>query len=663
MIIDIPLLDRDLLEQIGAELGGCDFSNDAQREFLAADGSCDVQAVPGNGKTTLLVAKLALLSRTWGSRFHGVCVISHTNAARDEVADKLRDHPSASNFLGYPHFIGTVMAFVDRFIALPYLRGLGWPIQRIDDEVFGAVALARWRSKGALVRFASIRGGRNTHSIETWVSNMALDAEFDASQGDEINRLKIVRYNNRQPGPNSDTGRALEELKAELSKDGFYRYEDMTALACQALETKPEIIQRLRLRFPLVLLDEAQDTNGSQLALLNRIFGNGVAYQRLGDQNQTLYEDDRLSPEDYWTARDETIPLDETRRFGPGIAKFASRLTVRADQRIEGRDGIPSRMSLILFDRPSISEVLPAYAEEVLAHWGQDFLNTPDVWAVASRHNPARDPTGEWPKTLADYCPDYRSGRGRRNRPDTLCCAMRQAEILHEACSATSEIVDLLSTSLVALLRRQGIDRVEEIPLNKKTLWRVLDKVDVGLPLRVRRLFRDRILSGASTWSADGWSAFCDELVNLLGFDGAVTADCQKFLQFVDEGAISNNVRAGEGTRTEFVHEGLKIKLGSIHSLKGKTVDGILIAETEVWRGQRLDQRAMDLTTTLPHAFEIEDRDFDQNVAQLAAATNVFVAATRPRQLLSCAMRRESVTEELLIAARDQGWLIRDLTV
>ena len=40
----------------------------------------------------------------------------------------------------------------------------------------------------------------------------------------------------------------------------------------------------IRRRFPLVLLDEAQDTNGGQLALLNRLFAADVAYQRLGDQ-------------------------------------------------------------------------------------------------------------------------------------------------------------------------------------------------------------------------------------------------------------------------------------------------------------------------------------------------------------------------------------------
>ena len=88
-------------------------------------------------------------------------MISHTNAAREEVEKKLAHHPAASAFLGYPHFIGTVTAFLDRYIALPYLRGLGWSVHRIDDEVFAAAAGSRWRSKQALVGYAQMNNGAN----------------------------------------------------------------------------------------------------------------------------------------------------------------------------------------------------------------------------------------------------------------------------------------------------------------------------------------------------------------------------------------------------------------------------------------------------------------------------------------------------------------------
>ena len=78
-----------------------------------------------------------------------------------------------------------------------------------------------------------------------------------------------------------------------------------------------------------------------------------------------------------------------------------------------------------------------------------------DIRAVASRHNPTTDNTGESPKTLVEYCPDYRSGRGRQSRPDTLCAPLRQAALLHQALSSPAEVAELFTAGIVGLLRRQ----------------------------------------------------------------------------------------------------------------------------------------------------------------------------------------------------------------
>jgi len=656
--MDIPPLTPELLDQLSKELGGCTFTGMDQRTFLSSTQSCDVQAAPGNGKTTLLIAKLALLSRCWTSRSQGVCVISHTNAAREEVESKLFAHPAASAFLSYPHFIGTVTAFIDRFIALPYLRGLGWSVQRIDDDVFAAVANSRWRSKPTLL--ASSR--RNVHAVTTWVSGMELEASSICAPGVKPTRLTIRNRGNRQPGPHTISGIELEELKAEIVNDGFYRFADMTAIAYQAIERCPSLIERVRKRFPLVLLDEAQDTNGLQLALLDRLFGEGVAYQKLGDQNQTLYEDENLTPADYWRAGAGVIPLNETRRFGSEIAVFASRLTVRSVQQIEGLPGIPCRRSLILFDRDSIGRVLPVYASEVRLHWRENLRADLEVWAVASRHNPSRDIRGGWPKTLMDYCPEYRSGRGRPSRPDSLCAPLRQTTILMEGCSPLEDIVDLFTSGLVDLLRHQGVLNPTGQAIGKRSLWAILASRDSRLPMRVRRLLRDRVLFGNAAWDAAGWDQFCRDLNLMLGINHPLTPAATSFQAFVEEGAVDQGGQARQSSRTVFVHNEIPVQLGSIHSVKGKTVDSILVLETEVWRGQALSMRAMDLGTVLPHAFGIEDRDFARSVAQLAAATNVFVAATRPRQVLACALRKEAASQNLLNAARNQGWQILDTT-
>ena len=661
-MIWIPPLTPDFLQQLGRELGGCDFSDANQQAFLSSLESCDVQAAPGHGKTTLLVAKLALLSRSWNSRTQGVCVVSHTNAAREEVEKKLAHHPAASAILGYPHFIGTVTAFIDRYIALPYLHGLNWSVHRIDDEVFAAAAGSRWRSKQALRALAHINNGAHRRAVEQeFVPKLALMPTFVCNANVAPQRLSI-RHRHRQPGPNSASGMALEELKAELVNDGYFRFCDLTALAIQAIEKCPIIVDRLRKRFPLVLLDEAQDTSGEQLALLNHLFGNGVAFQRLGDQNQTLYEDKDLAPADYWRAGNGVIALDESRRFGPEIARFASRLTVRAQQQITGLLDAPNRRTLILFCPNTISAVLPAYVDEVRNHW--DDASTPglDVRAVASRHNPTTDNSGERPKTLVEYCPDYRSGRGRQSRPDTLCAPLRQAALLHQANAAPSEIVELFTTGIVGLLHRQGWHNTLGQTADRRNLWRVLAAHKDGLALKVRRLLRDRIAAGNAPWNANSWNSFSDDLIAMLGINGAITRAATTYLEFIAAGAIDDDGLVPRPSRNLFEHDGVAVRLGSIHSVKGRTVDALLVVETEVWRGRALADRAMDLATVLPHAFGLENRDFSTNIACLAAATNIFVAATRPRQLLACAVRKAAVTDDLLDAARAQGWHVRDIT-
>src|SRR5690606_540354 len=132
--------------------------------------------------------------------------------------------------------------------------------------------------------YAEMRNRANWRAVEQEiVPKLSLAQAFECDPGIAPQRLAI-RHRRRQPGPNTTSGAALEQLKAELVNDGYYRFCDLTSLAVQALEKFPAIVERIHRRFPLVLLDEAQDTNGEQLSLLNRLFGADVAYQRLGDQ-------------------------------------------------------------------------------------------------------------------------------------------------------------------------------------------------------------------------------------------------------------------------------------------------------------------------------------------------------------------------------------------
>lgn len=108
--------------------------SDPRLDVLKCMNSMDVAACPGSGKTTLLVAKLAILANKWEHRTRGICVLSHTNAARREIEERLGCTAVGRQLLSYPHYIGTIHGFVDTFLALPWLRSQGYPIKMIDTD-------------------------------------------------------------------------------------------------------------------------------------------------------------------------------------------------------------------------------------------------------------------------------------------------------------------------------------------------------------------------------------------------------------------------------------------------------------------------------------------------------------------------------------------------
>ena len=93
--------------------------DEERRRFICDMGTLDLLAVPGSGKTTALLAKLLILDRHLPRMDGaGILVISHTNAAVDEIRDRIGAH--CTQLFRYPNFIGTIQRFVDEFLAVPY---------------------------------------------------------------------------------------------------------------------------------------------------------------------------------------------------------------------------------------------------------------------------------------------------------------------------------------------------------------------------------------------------------------------------------------------------------------------------------------------------------------------------------------------------------------
>ena len=118
--------------------------DDQRVSIIKENSSCYVQACPGSGKTTALLAKLIILANKMPLlEGKGVCVLTHTNVAIDEIKAKLG--PKADILFKYPNFFGTIQTFLHKFVtaaALHYFYGS--QITYVDDDVAKAVLLKKY---------------------------------------------------------------------------------------------------------------------------------------------------------------------------------------------------------------------------------------------------------------------------------------------------------------------------------------------------------------------------------------------------------------------------------------------------------------------------------------------------------------------------------------
>ena len=102
-------------KELGLPENTFDDKTSERRKIIDCWDNANIIACPGSGKTTVLLVKLLLLSQRMpfedGS---GICVLTHTNVAIDEIKNRLGN--KADILFKYPNFFGTIQSFVGQFL-------------------------------------------------------------------------------------------------------------------------------------------------------------------------------------------------------------------------------------------------------------------------------------------------------------------------------------------------------------------------------------------------------------------------------------------------------------------------------------------------------------------------------------------------------------------
>lgn len=644
-------ITNDDIDRVAGDFA-LDVSDEAWRRALRHVETVDIQAGPGCGKTTLLVAKLAIIASKWVWRDRGILVLSHTNVARHEIEKRALKHPTAHRILEYPHFVGTIQQFVDRFLALLYLRNIGWEVRSVDTErCVNAFRHLFWSGNSCPNAKIFVRP-RQDHEKRKFVDGV----RFVGPEPKVGWHVSIARL----PGEATATYQEMSQLKRSLAQSGLHCFEDMYAFAQAYLQTTPELRAAFRHRFPWVFMDELQDTDATQDGVIRDLFGDECILQRLGDQNQAIFSDRGVDSGQTSLFRDHALDLPTSIRFGPSLATLATQLTVR-HQRLAGNTQLHNgRHTIFLFGPNRIREVLSRFAELLLEEYPNGLppsFVAKALGRVAKNPGPAH--ANRVPNCIGDYWADYDDTIAKSsNLPDTLVDCIRLARHRLITTLAGADPFRILLDAVVEVLRVHNFQASEGKTLTRMSFRYLLRESGE----ETQRAFWNWCRSACFTICTDdqaAWAIFAQEFRRVLELAAGVALDRIPggFFQWKGPGELGGIRLEPVRSANIFLYPSndprVQIHVGTIHSAKGETHTATLILETFYYDH--------DMKQLIPHLIDQPGNRAPLNARKQEWMRCIFVGATRPRELLCLAVRSDHVNPDQRDQLATKGWNLVDI--
>lgn len=245
--------------------------NPQQKAAVAAvDGPVLLLAVPGSGKTTVLITRLGYMTEVCGIAPESILTMTYTVAATQEMrarfAARFGDAEAARMEFR------TINGVAARIIAL-YSRMYGrTPPDLLQSESDTTPLLLQlWQSINH--EYAAESTLKELRTAITYIKNMCLtDAELDELETDLENLPELYRA-------------YQQALKARHKMD----YDDQLCFALQILNGAPAVAAAFRKRYRYFCVDESQDTSRVQHEIIRVLAQQSGNLFMVGDEDQSIY--------------------------------------------------------------------------------------------------------------------------------------------------------------------------------------------------------------------------------------------------------------------------------------------------------------------------------------------------------------------------------------
>ena len=581
----------------------CKFSEE-QKEVIYENNSIDVVAGPGTGKTTVLTARIKMLFEEVNGSRKGICVLTHTNVAVDEIKSGLRK--LGIDEIKRPHFIGTIQDFFNTFFAKKAFHLLlkDKKIRVVDDDIF--------REK-----FHKVFNSRKPSFYREELSlpnpeNKKIEWNFNKTE----HFASLV-------GSQGQYKKAFDSSINFLFSKGIITNKCCLELANWYIEKHRESFRKvIPMRFSYLLLDEAQDTSALQFNLISALFdAEKVTIQKFGDPYQSIYNIWGGDTDLAWEIDDSKEKrISQTSRFGESIVNIVKNVCIKKYQDLTSNSNHESFSPyFIIYDNGD--DLLSKYNSLI------EELETKDEHFKVSRK----------PKVIASVKhKDLEDTFGDKYKHENMKKLTRNS---------------YLDLFLGVLLKKLSKKFDEDFEDNLKKVQNRMQIFEI-----IKALIEDE-----NNKLKDGLRTLLDELITNEEFSEDKDRLCTEIIESL-ESTFSLELESQSSELEEYEYS--NIRLCTVHSTKGETHKAtLLMLDTTFTPNYGNDSPSYHIVELLKNCFnkeyvELPEEKNEKEIESEKARKLAYVALSRPTHLVCIGIPNNQIESEptLIQDLLDAGW-------
>ena len=287
--------------------------NSRQREAVRyLDGPLLVLAGAGSGKTRVITAKMAYLIKECGYTARNIIAVTFTNKAAREMRERVSQQLTSKEAYGLHvstfHNLG-LKILKQQGKRLGYKPGFSIFDYEDSMSLIKELMQAEYGDDGDMAK-------QMLWQISDWKGDLITPEQALAESDDAIKQTAAVLY---------------EKYQHYLKTYNAVDFDDLIYQPVILFKEYPDALEKWQNKARYMLIDEYQDTNLSQYALVKLLTGVKGAFTVVGDDDQSIYAWRGARPENMKQLKDEfpnlkVIKLEQNYRSSGRILKAANEL-------------------------------------------------------------------------------------------------------------------------------------------------------------------------------------------------------------------------------------------------------------------------------------------------------------------------------------------------